>query len=84
MITDEMTIRALLAASAAERQGFYATADAFFTLARDFIFEVRQVQPLAGGLSLTAHRETGPEVREVDGCRVLSEELGLRPGRAVR
>ena len=45
MLTDEMTFRALLAASAAERQGFHATAEAFQGLARSFIFDALRSQP---------------------------------------
>ena len=40
MFSDEMTFRALLAASAAERLGFHETAEAFLALARGSIFDV--------------------------------------------
>ena len=44
MLTDEMTFRALLAASGAERQGFHATAEAFRGLARGFVFDMPESQ----------------------------------------
>ena len=45
MFSDEMTFRALLAASAAERLGFHETAEAFLALARGSIFDVLKTQP---------------------------------------
>lgn len=45
MFPDEVTFRALLAASAAERQGFHATAEAFLALARGSILDALKVQP---------------------------------------
>lgn len=45
MLSDEMTFRALLAASAAERQGFHATAEAFLALARGSILDMLKAQP---------------------------------------
>lgn len=45
MLSDEMTLHALLAASTAERQGFHATAEAFRELARTFMLDTLRSQP---------------------------------------
>lgn len=59
MLSDEMTFRALLAASTAERQGFHATADAFQALARSFIFDTLRSQPWIDGPPWTSDGQAG-------------------------
>lgn len=51
MFPDELTFRTMQAALAARQTGFYATADAFLSLARHFAFDALELEYRFAGSS---------------------------------
>lgn len=80
---DEMTIRALLAASAMKRLGFHGTADAFLVLARSSIFDVLKPERWIDDQTRSMARDTFPKDSRRPSARHLGTAVAC-PDRVVR